>query len=196
MADLLVYKIDNRLDTYTAEDIAKRMETDPMFRDKWERRHQKGDVIDAAVDNRYPDNYKNPVFAVVRAPWLSVEDAKALLVPYERKVTNITEVSKGVYDIYVDRDIQSHVTLKPHAFVEIIERTSGRLRVRFSEEQMLDDFLMNPMPYIGGLDMPIKKCRFNINTTLLSSLKQSEFAAGRVALTLQEYSAIMVDKRG
>lgn len=197
MADLLIYRGPHPWDNYSGAEIDAKELEHPGFRAKWERRTQRGDVIEVQPDGRYSDSYKHKLFALVRVPGLSVKAAEGYLGRWEPGVTTVLPVDgrPNEYDIYPDTDIPEWFTLRKHLMVDdIVERTSGRIRVRLDPAIILSDFMLHPETYLLGLNMPKQKHRFQLNITSLSPTKEAEFQAGKVVLTEQECD--VVDKKG
>ena len=65
------------MDVLTPEEIQQHTQDDPSFEDKYNRRTQRGDVLEVAEDGRWLDHqHGNGRFLIARVPFLSVEQAE------------------------------------------------------------------------------------------------------------------------
>jgi len=87
MADLLLLNVDHWMDKLTTQEVADREKAKPGFQAKYNRRSQKGDVINVQEDNYYADTQTGKgKFKILRLPGVKREDAIHYLKPLEKLI--------------------------------------------------------------------------------------------------------------
>ena len=90
MADLLILNLDHWMDKLTAQEVADREKASPGFQAKYNRRSQKGDVIEVQEDNHWADSQTGKgKFKILRLPGVKKVDA----IHYVDKLEKLTGVS-------------------------------------------------------------------------------------------------------
>jgi len=90
MADLLILNKDHWMDKLTAQEVADREKASPGFQAKYNRRNQKGDIIEVQEDGHYGDTQTGKgKFKILRMPGVKRVDA----VHYGQKLKRLTGVS-------------------------------------------------------------------------------------------------------
>ena len=90
MADLLILNIDHWMDKLTEDDLVEYTKKHSNFMDKYNRRSQKGDVIEVQEDNHWADSQTGKgKFKILRLPGVKKVDA----IHYVDKLKKLTGVS-------------------------------------------------------------------------------------------------------
>ena len=90
MADLLILNIDHWMDKLTEDDLVEYTKKHSNFMDKYNRRSQKGDVIEVQEDNHWADTQTGKgKFKILRLPGVKKVDA----IHYVDKLEKLTGVS-------------------------------------------------------------------------------------------------------
>ena len=90
MADLLILNIDHWMDKLTEDDLVEYTKKHSNFMDKYNRRSQKGDVIEVQEDNHWADTQTGKgKFKILRLPGVKKVDA----IHYVDKLKKLTGVS-------------------------------------------------------------------------------------------------------
>jgi len=90
MADLLILNIDHWMDKLTEDDLVEYTKKHSNFMDKYNRRSQKGDVIEVQEDNHWADSQTGKgKFKILRLPGVKKVDA----IHYVDKLEKLTGVS-------------------------------------------------------------------------------------------------------
>ena len=82
MADLLIFDKEHYMDSWTPVELANRIKDDPTIEEKYNRRYQKGDVIEVRPDGYWSGikgrNFDKNCFCVVSIPDKELSEIKFL----------------------------------------------------------------------------------------------------------------------
>lgn len=78
MADLLIFDKEHYMDSWTQEELEKRVEEDPLVKEKYDARYQKGDIVECREDGYWSGgngrNFNKNAFCVVHVPNRQMEE--------------------------------------------------------------------------------------------------------------------------
>jgi hypothetical protein len=79
MAEFLIFNREHWMDKLTPEEVSERTKTDEHFKEKYDARYQKGDIVEVQEDGFWSKNKVLPnesKWKLVKIPGMSKEDAK------------------------------------------------------------------------------------------------------------------------
>jgi len=127
MADLLIFDKANYMDSWTPEELAKRIKDDPGVEAKYKRRYQKGDIIERRIDGYWSGvkgkKFDNHAFCVINVSDNDMIDSDRPLYDnqiilkkrkYNINIANLTFTNKKAMSTYANLNITTKEELNKH----------------------------------------------------------------------------------